>query len=134
MCQNISFLTSFQTQNRLKLALQVSKLASSPSSIVAIVAIVAAKDQLHATAVEESGGEFYPIVVESFGGWAPFSLITLREIASRATTYTGLPRHRALTNLMQQLFVFLWRYNARVLRSQLDLSDDHDVSGWDLAG
>ena len=61
---------------------------------------VAAKDQLHATAVEESGGEFYPIVVESFGVWAPSSLITLREIASRATTYTGLPRHRALNNLM----------------------------------
>ena len=54
------------------------------------------------------------------------------EIASRATTYTGLPRHRALTNLMQQLSVVLWRYNARLLRSQLDLSDD--VSGWDLAG
>ena len=93
---------------------------------------VAAKDQLHATAVEESGGEFYPIVVESFGVWAPCSLITLRDIASRATTYTGLPRHRALTNLMQQLSVVLWRYNARLLRSQLDLSDD--VSGWDLAG
>ena len=89
-------------------------------------------DQLHATAVEESGGEFYLIVVESFGVWAPCSLMTLREIASRATTYTGLPRHRALTNLMQQLSVVLWRFNARLLRSQLDLSDD--VSGWDLAG
>ena len=77
----------------------------------------AAKDQLHATAVEESGGEFYPIIVESFGVWAPCSLITLREIASRATTYTDLPRHRALTNLMQQLSVLLWRYNARLLRS-----------------
>ena len=52
---------------------------------------VAAKDQLHATAVEESGNEFYPIVIESFGVWAPCSLITLWEIASRATTYTGLP-------------------------------------------
>ena len=93
---------------------------------------VAAKDQLHATAVKESGGEFYPIVVESFGVWAPCSLITLREIASRATTYTGLPRHRALTNLIQQLSVVRWRYKARLLRSQLDLSDD--VSGWDLAG
>ena len=93
---------------------------------------MAAKDQLHATAVEESGGEFYPIVVESFGVWAPCSLMRLREIASRATTYTALPRHRALTNLMQQLSVVLWRYNARLLRSQLDLSDD--VSGWDLAG
>ena len=66
------------------------------------------------------------------GPWAPCSLITLRKIASRATTYTGLPRHRALTNLMQQLSVVLWRYNVRLLRSQLDLSDD--VSGWDLAG
>ena len=33
---------------------------------------------------------------------------------------------------MQQLSVLLWRYNARLLKSQLDLSDD--VSGWDLAG
>ena len=99
---------------------------------VAAEAGVAVKDHLHAAAVEESGGEFYPIVVESFGVWAPCSLVTLREIASRATTHTGLPRHRALTNLMQQLSVLLWRYNARLLRSQLDLSDD--VRGWDLAG
>ena len=70
---------------------------------IAAVAGVAVKDQLHAAAVEESGGEFYPIVVESFGVWAPCSLVTLREIVSRATTNTGLPRHRALTNLMQQL-------------------------------
>ena len=36
---------------------------------------MAAKDQLHANAVEESGGEFYPIVVESFGVWAPCSAV-----------------------------------------------------------
>ena len=34
---------------------------------IAAEAGVAVKDQLHAAAVEESGGEFYPIVVESFG-------------------------------------------------------------------
>ena len=32
-----------------------------------------------------------------------------------------------LTNLMQQLSVVLWRYNAILLRSQLDLSDDVSV-------
>ena len=53
---------------------------------VAADAGMAAKDLLHLAAVEASGGEFFPLVVESFRVWAPCSLDTLRLIASRATT------------------------------------------------
>ena len=75
---------------------------------IAVEAGVAVKDQLNAAAVEKSGGEFTPSSSSRLVcGPAPCSLVTQREIASRATTYTGLPRHRALTNLMQQLSVLL---------------------------
>ena len=64
------------------------------------------------------------MVVESFGVWAPSSMRTLKTIASRATTYSGLPTHRAMANLLRQLSVVLWAFNARILRAQLDLQDD----------
>ena len=97
---------------------------------VAADAGMAAKGLLHLAAVEASGGEFFPLVVESFGVWAPCSLDMLRLIASRATTYSGLPTARALSNL-QQLSVLLWTFNARLLRSQLALQED--IPHWDLA-
>ena len=92
---------------------------------------MAAKDLLHLAAVEASGGEFFPLVVESFGVWAPCSLDMLRLIASWATTYSRLPMTRALSNLLQQLSVLLWTFNARLLRSQLALQED--IPHWDLA-
>ena len=96
---------------------------------VAADAGVAAKDMHHDEAVR-SAGDFFPLVVETFGVWAPSSLATLRTIASRATTYSGLPTHRALSNLLQQLSVTLWSMNAQMPRAQLDLGED--IPGWDL--
>ena len=78
-------------------------------------------DMHHDEAIRSAGGDFFPLVVETFGVWAPSSLATLRTIASWATTYSGLPTHRALSNLLQQLSVTLWSLNAQMLRAQLDL-------------
>ena len=62
----------------------------SETAGVAAEAGIAAKDAAHEAAVSASGGEFFPLVVESFGVWASSSLSTLRQIASRATTFSGL--------------------------------------------
>ena len=74
----------------------------------------------------------FPSVVESFGVWAPTSLEILRIIASRATTYSGLPAHRGLSNIVQQLSIVLWAFNARMIRGQMAFQED--VPGWDLPG
>ena len=97
---------------------------------VAAEAGVAAKDVAHAATVSASGGDFFPLVVESFGVWAPSSLETLRLISSRASTFSGLSSARALHHLLEQLSMALWKFNARLLRSHLDLLDD--TEGWDL--
>jgi len=97
---------------------------------VAAEAGVAAKDAHHEDAVADAGGDFYPLVVETLGVWAPPSLAILRLIASRAATHSGLSTGRAFCNLLQQLAVVLWTSNARMLRAQVDLQED--VPGWDL--
>ena len=99
---------------------------------VAAEAVEAAKDLHHAAVVEQAGAMFLPLVVESLGVWTPHSLETLRDIAARTITASGLTSERALTNLLQQLSVRLWQFNARMLRCRLQVVDD--VLGWDLPG
>ena len=99
---------------------------------VAAEAGEAAKDLHHAAAVEQAGGVFLPLAVESFGVWTPHSFETLKRIAARTTTSSGLTANRALQNLLQQLSVRLWQFNARLVRSRLQVLDD--VAGWDLPG
>ena len=99
---------------------------------VAADAGLQAKDAHHLEAVEESGGDLHPLAVETFGVWAAPSLDILHQVASRAATFSGLPIHRAFRNLLQQLSVTLWQFNARLLRHRLVLAED--VAGWDLPG
>jgi len=99
---------------------------------VAAAAGEAAKDMHHADAVHQAGGVFFPLVVETFGVWTPSSLELLRRVAARTTTASGLAASRATNNLLQQLSVRLWQFNARMLRSRMLLVDD--AIGWELPG
>ena len=47
-----------------------------------------------------------------------------RRIAARTTTSSGLTANRALQNLLQQPSVRLWQFNARLVRSRLQVLDD----------
>jgi len=95
----------------------------------AAVAGEQAKDHQHLARVEDAGARFFPLVVESLGLWSDSSLEILRVIAARAATRHGWTVARALSNLMQQLSVRLWQYNARMLSSRNELSGG---SLWDL--
>ena len=50
---------------------------------VAAAAGELAKDIRHQDAVEETGCDFIPLVVETFGVWSPFALRTLRITSER---------------------------------------------------
>ena len=91
-----------------------------------------AKDLHYAAAVEQGGGVFLSLAVESFGVWTPHSFETLKRIAARTTTSSGLMANWALQNVLQQMSVRLWQFNARLVRSRLQVLDD--VAGWDLPG
>ena len=74
-----------------------------------------AKDEKHLAAVESTGSDFIPLVVECYGVWTPFVLKTLQTIADRATSRSDVPPKVARKNLLQQLSVALWMNNARMI-------------------
>ena len=90
---------------------------------VAAEAGEAAKDLHHAAAVEQAGGVFLPLAGETFGVWTPHSIATLKRIAARTTISSGDIANQALQNLLQQLSVWLWQFNARLVRSRLQVLD-----------
>ena len=74
------------------------------------------KDDCHEQNVITTGGKFFPVTVETLGCWTPSSLKTLKTIASKTTSFT-----EAFRNLIQQLSVKLWSFNARMIHSCLRL-------------
>ena len=80
------------------------------------------KENIHANSVEQSGGAFIPLVVETFGLWTPFARQQLRKIASGTTINSGLSVTKATNNLLQQLSVKLWMHNARIVLTRQAMS------------
>ena len=68
--------------------------------------------------------------METYGCWTPASLDTIKTIGSKVVTATSIPFTQVYSNLMQQLPVNLWKFNARMIQSRLML--DADVIAWDL--
>jgi len=82
-----------------------------------------AKDNQYLDSASKNGGEFVPLICESFGVWIPYALSTLFSTADRSTVNNGLPCKLAKKQLLQQLSITLWHYNARmILRRQFALS------------
>ena len=84
--------------------------ASSQAGVAAAVGEIA-KDNQYQDIVNDNG-DFIPLVCETFGVWSPYALSILGSIADRTTVRNGLLRKFARRQLLQQLSVTLWRYNA----------------------
>ena len=84
------------------------------------------KDMIHNSRVVNSGGEFYPLVAETFGYWTPSSSKCLRIIAAKTITYNGVAFSQAVSNLnlLQQLSFCLWKGNAKLVLARLLLEKD----------
>ena len=89
------------------------------------------KDTRHEANVLATGGLFYPLVLETLGFWSPFSIKTLKAIASKTSAVSGIRFHQAFQNLTQQLSVQLWKYNARMLFRRIQL-EVQDIDSWDI--
>ena len=79
------------------------------------------------TQVFSSGALFIPLAVESFGTWSDVSLNTLKTIASKTVSVNSIPFSQSLNNLLQQLSVKSWSYNASMILSRLllDINDSN---------
>ena len=84
-----------------------------------------AKDTKHQEVVERSGASFVPLVVETLGAWTNM----LKSIAARSTIKNGLSVSAAFRNLLQQLSVKLYSYNAKMILHHLQMTTD-DL--WDV--
>ena len=84
-------------------------------AIGAAAAGEALKDKQHEANIVAAGGQFYPLIVETFGVWTPFARETLKDIARRTTARNGLSPKKAFRNLIQQLSICLWKYNAKTV-------------------
>ena len=61
----------------------------SSSSSCAGVTAAPAKDERHRNSVEETGCDFFPLVVKIFGMWSPFALWALYSVADCTITRSG---------------------------------------------
>ena len=101
--------------------------AAASKAGVAAAASEEAKDDHYLETVNNHGGEFFPLVCESFGVWTPFALSTLSMIADRTTVKSGIPRQFARKQLLQRLSVTLWRYNAKMILRHYGLCPEDGI-------
>ena len=69
-------------------------------------------------------------MLESFGFWTRANIQTLRTIAAKTATYSGIDLQQAFSNLSQQLSVQLWQHNARMIIHRYLLETEFDE--WNL--
>ena len=79
------------------------------------------KDAKYDHNVSSAGCVFFPLVVETLGLWTDSSISLLRRIAARTTLSSGVSQGQAFHNLLQQLSVKLWSYNAKRLLHHISL-------------
>ena len=70
-----------------------------------------------------------PTVVESLEYWTPASLKTL---ALKTTTFTGIGTSQALQNLLEQLSIKIWQHNTKLILRRVAI--ESDVSFGDIPG
>ena len=69
--------------------------------------------------VESLGALFFPLVVESFGRWTAHSIKLLKSIAGRVALSANISKSLAYSNLIQQLSIKLWSFNAKMILFRL---------------
>ena len=79
------------------------------------------KDAKYDHNVSSAGCVFFPLVVETLGLWTDSSISLLCCIAARTTLRSGVSQGQAFHNLLQQLSVKLWSYNAKMLLCHISL-------------
>ena len=112
--------------SRLYALLNLPFISSAASQAgVATAAGEKAKDDHYLETISDHGGEFIPLVCESFGVWTPFALSTLFIIADRTTIKSGISRKLARK---QHLPVALWKYNAEMILRHYALCPEDGLS------
>ena len=71
-------------------------------------------------------------MAESFKHWTPATLKTLKTITLKTTMFTGIGNSQAFQNILEQLSIKLWQYNAKLILRMV--ASESDVSLGDIPG
>ena len=75
------------------------------------------------------GVSFFPLAVETFGGWHPKAILHLTRIGRALARQTATPESLAIKHLFQRLAISLQKANASMLLSRQTHFPDRDLDG-----
>ena len=105
----------------------IRKAAEEPGS--AAVKRFREKMTKYYTPCENEGIQFFPAIVETFGGWHPDSEKILIKLAQQLASHTGVPSEETSRHFFQRLGILLVRGNAALITTRTPTFVDPVVDG-----
>ena len=81
------------------------------------------------TSCDMEGIQFYPIIVETFGGWHPESEAQIRNLGDQLASRTGGDTDETCRHLFQRLSILLARGNANLILRRTPDHADPEIDG-----
>ena len=73
------------------------------------------KKNKYTQACENEGIKFFPVIVETFGGWHKESELVITKLARQLASQTGAASQDTIQHLYQRLGILLTRANANLI-------------------
>ena len=87
------------------------------------------KNNKYKTACEREGIQFFPLVVETFGGWHPNSEFVITKLAKQLAAHTGNQPAEVTSHVYQRLGILLARGNSSLITTRTPVFADPMVDG-----
>ena len=87
------------------------------------------KQAKYQTPCKNEGIEFFPLSVETLGGWHPESLLVLKNLARHLASHSGNTFEETQRHFLQRLSILLMRGNSALILSRHTTQIDAKVDG-----
>jgi hypothetical protein len=78
---------------------------------------------------DREGIQFFPVVVESLGGWHEDAAALITKLARQLASHTGKEADESIKHLFQRLGILLMRGNAALILNRTPTHADAEVDG-----
>ena len=80
-------------------------------------------------ACDREGIQFFPVVVESLGGWHADTVTAVSKLARQLASHTGKDAEETTRHLFQRISLLLMRGNAALILNRISSHADAAVDG-----
>ena len=87
------------------------------------------KNNKYLAPCEREGIQFFPLVVETFGGWHPSSEVVITKLAKQLAAQTGNQPTEVTSHLYQRLGILLARGNSSLITTRTPVFAEPTVDG-----